>query len=147
MNSTTLDALVLASVVAVAAGTGGYYAGLKRGQKISVAQSHAEWTTNNDGNFTAEVTHHEPDKWRPKIGEKVVTMFQSDTNSEWHFASPRVVTITNLVYVGSDCQTGWLVYGDGLPGVDSSWVKPAPWLDTETNWIGGKPSPSPFHTR
>lgn len=61
--------------------------------------------------------------WKPKIGAQVATIMQLDGS----IGDLRIVTITNVVTMGNDyCQSGVLVYGDGLPGVDSSWVKPAP---------------------
>lgn len=64
--------------------------------------------------------------WEPKVGDRVVVTMTPDANREWK-EGVRVVTLIKVVRVGLDrCQTGLLVYGDGLPGVDSSWVKPAP---------------------
>jgi len=55
--------------------------------------------------------------WRPKIGDRVQTHYGG---------SNFVTTLTNVVNVGSRSQTGLIVYGRGLPGVDSWWVTPAP---------------------
>lgn len=63
--------------------------------------------------------HHE---WQPKVGERVRSFY-----SEGEFGKKGFVTVvTNVVFVGSRSQTGLLVYGPGLPGVDSWWVTPAP---------------------
>lgn len=61
-------------------------------------------------------------EWTPKIGDRVQTQYRPDNFG----GPPFITTITNVVNVGSKSQTGLLVYGDGLPGVDSWWVKPAP---------------------
>lgn len=58
-----------------------------------------------------------PAAWQPKVGERVQTHFNG-TN--------QITTVTKIVNVGDRSQTGLLVFGDGLPGVDSWWVTPAP---------------------
>lgn len=61
-------------------------------------------------------------EWSPKIGDRVETTYHPD-----HCPGPSfVTTVTNVVYVGSRSHTGLIVYGDGLPGIDSWWVRPAP---------------------
>lgn len=100
-----------------------FLAGQRYGHQPSWMSGPSMFLTN--GNYTLKASM-EPVKWRPKIGDVVSTKVQPEGECGWHVGSDRLVTITNIVYVGSDSQTGWLVYGDGLPGVDSSWVKPAP---------------------
>ncbi len=71
---------------------------------------------------SAHVAYH-TDEWMPKIGDRVATVMQLDGR----VGDLRILTLTNVVRMGNRySQTGVLVYGDGLPGVDSSWVKPAP---------------------
>ena len=57
--------------------------------------------------------------WMPKIGDVVVSRFHADGSS-----APFTTTITNVMWVGSRSQTGMLVWGEGLPGIDSWWVMP-----------------------
>ena len=103
------DEIIVISLAVVVAGTGGYYAGLKRGHKTSQIKACME--------------RNKPTEWQPKIGDRVQTVWDPYTT----IGRPRVITVTNVVNVGTKrCQTGILVYGDGLPGVDSAWVKPAP---------------------
>jgi hypothetical protein len=61
--------------------------------------------------------------WQPKIGDRVQSTYRPGNFG----GEPFITTITQLVFVGKQrSQTGLLVYGDGLPGVDSWWVTPAP---------------------
>ena len=55
-------------------------------------------------------------EWTPTIGETVHNRY-GESNT--------VAVVTNVVQVGRDrSQTGKLVYGEGMPGIDSSWVSP-----------------------
>lgn len=62
----------------------------------------------------------EPDpveSWTPKPGDRVTT----------GYGGTEITTVIDRVeYVGARSQTGILVFGVGLPGVDSFWVRPAP---------------------
>ena len=59
-------------------------------------------------------------EWIPKIGEKVKTNYR--TNS---FGGPYyITTVTNIINVGQRSNSGLLIYGKGLPGVDLWWVDP-----------------------
>lgn len=92
----------------------GYYAGHNQGYEDS-SEASARL------NFPVKYT----ETWEPRAGEVVVTHY--DGSGTHHFGHVRTVMLTGVVNVGRDqCQTGLLVYGLGLPGVDSSWVKPAP---------------------
>lgn len=72
------------------------------------------------GYYAGYKSSYDIEEWHPKVGDEVATVLQPDGK----VGELRNVTITKVVRVGMRSQTGLLVYGDGLPGVDSSWVKP-----------------------
>ena len=55
--------------------------------------------------------------WNPKAGDRVVSSYGG---------SEFTTTVDRVEYVGIRSATGILVYGVGLPGIDSFWVRPAP---------------------
>lgn len=55
-------------------------------------------------------------EWTPKPGDLVQTSYGG---------SPVVTVIERVEFVGSRSQTGILIYGLGMPGIDSWWVVPA----------------------
>lgn len=63
-------------------------------------------------------------EWTPKPGDRVRTTYGG---------SPIETVIERVERVGSRSQTGLLVFGPGLPGVDSWWVGPV----QNTDRIGG----------
>lgn len=62
-------------------------------------------------------------EWKPKPGDRVVSSYG---------AAEFITVVDRVEYVGPRSQTGILVYGFGLPGIDSFWVRPAP---PENNFV------------
>lgn len=57
--------------------------------------------------------------WIPMIGDRIQTSYLP--------GPPTIHTVTNVVEVGeSKSQTGWMIYCEGLPGLDVWWVERAP---------------------
>lgn len=57
--------------------------------------------------------------WIPIKGDHIQTSYLP--------GPPTIHTVTNVARVGEKhCQTGWMVYCEGLPGLDAWWVKRVP---------------------
>ena len=118
---------MLAFTVAVADSAVWYNVGFQHASRTAIKyiSEPVFFLTNGDYTVSAYVARRHALEWKPKIGDRVATFLKLDGHIG-DVNNPRIATITNMVYVGANSQSGWLVYGDGLPGVDSSWVKPAP---------------------